>query len=67
MHPVRRASEGSRGRADVGQQEHGYRLFVSALLPEAVKRYVRASSDPVACFLVVAADADDSAKDSGLG
>ena len=27
------------------------------------KRYIRDSSDPVACFLVVVADADDSAMD----
>ena len=37
MHPVRRASEESRGRADVGQQEHGDRLYVSALPPQAVQ------------------------------
>ena len=37
LHPVRRTSEGRWGRADVGQQEHGDRLHVSAVAPEAVQ------------------------------
>ena len=37
LHPVRRASEDRWGCADVGQQEHGDRLHVSALPPQAVQ------------------------------